>query len=65
MREPRGAGQKQEIERKIVIADDVARPFKRLHEIRDDDCDWVFPSRRKVSDVRGHFDVLDRLPHTV
>jgi hypothetical protein len=26
-----------------------------------DDCDWVFPSRRAVNEVRPHLDVLDRL----
>jgi hypothetical protein len=38
--------------------------YNRLHEIRDDDCEWVFPSRRKVGNMRGHLDVLDRLPLT-
>jgi integrase len=55
---------RQEIEREIVIADDVVRLFKRLHDIRQDDCNWVFPSRRVVSGTRGHLDVLDRLPTT-
>jgi integrase len=55
---------RQEVEREIVIADDVVRLFKRLHEIRDDEYGWVFPSRRKVDEVRGHLDVLDRLPLT-
>ncbi|MEP4194611.1 MAG: tyrosine-type recombinase/integrase [Aliishimia sp.] len=55
---------RQEVEREIVIADDVVRLFKRLREIRCDDCDWVFPSRRVVSGARGHLDVLDRLPTT-
>ena len=55
---------RQEIEREIVIADDVVRLLKRLHEIRGDDCEWVFPSRRKVGDMRGHLDVLDRLSLT-
>lgn len=47
-----------------MIADDVLRLFKRLHEIRDDECEWVLPSRRVVSGKRGHLDVLDRLPTT-
>lgn len=55
---------RQEIKREIVIADDVVRLFKRLHESRCDDCDWVFPSRRLVGGDRGHLDVLDRLPLT-
>lgn len=54
---------RQEVKREIVIADDVVRLFKRLHECRYDDCDWVFPSRRIVEE-RGHLDVLDRLPLT-
>ncbi|WP_240336735.1 site-specific integrase [Tropicibacter sp. Alg240-R139] len=55
---------RQEVEREIVIADDVVRLFKRLNEIKVDDCDWVFPSRRALSGVCGHLDVLDRLPTT-
>lgn len=38
--------------------------FKRLWEIRLDDCDWVFPSRRVVGNERGHLDALDRLTLT-
>jgi len=59
-----GRLKRQEVEREIVIAPDVVRLFKRLHEIRYDDCYWVFPSRRVVSGTRGHLDVLDRLPLT-
>jgi len=59
-----GRLKRQEVEREIVVSDDVVRLFKRLHEIRYDDCDWVFPSRRKVGEERGHLDVLDRLPLT-
>ncbi len=55
---------RQETPRVIVLADDVLRLFTRLHEIRIDDCDWVFPSRRVVGDARGHLDALDRLPLT-
>lgn len=55
---------RQEVEREIVVADDVVRLFKRLNDIREDDCDWVFPSRRIVKGKRGHLDVLDRLPLT-
>lgn len=55
---------RQEVEREIVIADDVVRLFERLDEIKVDDCEWVFPSRRVVSGARGHLDVLDRLPTT-
>ncbi|PID37292.1 MAG: integrase [Rhodobacterales bacterium] len=55
---------RQEVERTIVLADDVVRLFKRLHEIRYDDCEWVFPSRVVRRDTRGHLDVLDKLPLT-
>lgn len=55
---------KQEVSRTIAIADDVVRLFKRLHDIRADDCAWVFPSRRVVGEERGHLDALDRLPKT-
>ena len=55
---------RQEIARTIAFADDVVRLFKRLHKIRVDDCDWVFPSRRVVNEERPHLDVLDRLPTT-
>lgn len=55
---------RQEVPRSIVLADEVVRLFRRLHEIRLDDCNWVFPSRRIVGGVRGHLDVLDRLPLT-
>jgi len=54
---------RQEVKRKIAIADDVVRLFKHLRECRYDDCDWVFPSRRAVEE-RGHLDVLDRLSLT-
>ncbi len=59
-----GRLKRQEEERKIVVSDEVVRLFKRLWEIRYDDCEWVFPSRRKVDGERGHLDVLDRLPTT-
>ena len=59
-----GRLKKQEDAREIAIADDVVRLFERLWEIRVDDCDWVFPSRRAVNGRRGHLDVLDRLPLT-
>lgn len=55
---------RQEVEREIVVADDVVRLFKRLNDIREDDSDWVFPSRRIVKGKRGLLDVLDRLPLT-
>lgn len=55
---------RQEVERTIVLADDVVRLFKRLNEIRYDDCEWVFPSRVVRRDTRGHLDVLDKLPLT-
>jgi integrase len=55
---------RQEVKREIVIAADVVRLFKRLHEIRDEEYDWVFPSRRIVDGARGQLDVLDRLPLT-
>lgn len=55
---------RQETARVIVLADHVVRLFKRLHEIKADDCDWVFPSRRIVGDARGHLDALDRLELT-
>lgn len=59
-----GRLKKQEDAREIAVADDVVRLFERLWEIRVDDCDWVFPSRREVNGRRGHLDVLDRLPLT-
>jgi len=55
---------RQEVQREIVLADDVVRLFKRLDEISEEDCNWVFPSRRVLSGQRGHLDVLDRLPLT-
>lgn len=59
-----GRLKRQETSRTIVIADDAVRLFRRLHEIKADDCDWVFPSRRLMGDVRGHLDALDRLDNT-
>lgn len=50
-------------DRTVYLSDDALRLFKRLWEIRYDDCDWVFPSRRIIG-VRGHLDALDRLPLT-
>lgn len=38
--------------------------FTRLHEIKMDDCDWVFPSCRRIDGIRGPLDALDRLPLT-
>lgn len=56
---------RDETGRSIVVADEVLRLFKRLHEIRFDDCDWVFPSRRRIDGERGHLDnALDRLALT-
>lgn len=54
---------RQEVEREIVIADDAVRLFKRLDEIRMEDCDWVFPSRCKTGE-RGHLDFMNRMPLT-
>ena len=56
---------RQEVPRVIVVADDVVRLFHRLAEIRADDCNYVFPSRRIVGCTRGHIDVLYRLPETL
>lgn len=50
--------------RLIAMGDLVKGWFKRLAEIRFDDSDWVFPSRRIVGDERGALDALDRLPLT-
>jgi integrase len=55
---------KQEVSRCILIAANVVRLFERLWEIRAEDCDWVFPSRRVVGDQCGPLDALDRLPKT-
>jgi hypothetical protein len=56
---------RDETGRSIVVADEVLRLFRRLHEIRFDDCDWVFPSRRRIDGERGHLDnALDRLALT-
>ena len=59
-----GRLKRQDTSRTIVVADDVIRMFRRLWEISQDDCDWVFPSRRVVGDVRGPLDALDRHPLT-
>lgn len=48
--------------RLIAMADQVKSWFERLWEIREDDCDWVFPSRRRIDGKRGPLDALDRLP---
>lgn len=51
--------------RLIAMSDQVRTWFERLHEIRFDDCDFVFPSRRRnARSVRGPLDALDRLPLT-
>ena len=47
--------------RLIAMSDQVKHWFERLHEIRYDDCPWVFPSRRIVGDERGHLSPLDSL----
>jgi len=39
---------RQEVEREIALADDVVRLFKRLNELRAEECEWVFPSRHEV-----------------
>lgn len=49
-------------ERLIALSDQVKQWFERLSELRHDDCDWVFPSRRIMGDERGHMDQPDRLP---
>lgn len=49
-------------DRLIAMSDQVKAWFERLREIRQDDCDWVFPSRRIMGDERGHMDQPDRLP---
>jgi hypothetical protein len=50
--------------RVIAMSTRVQELFRRLWEIRMDDCDWVFPSRRVVGSQRGHLDALDRLSLT-
>jgi integrase len=50
--------------RLIAMSARVHDMFRRLHEIKMDDCDWVFPSRRIVGDARGPLDALDRLELT-
>ncbi|NTT87766.1 tyrosine-type recombinase/integrase [Tabrizicola fusiformis] len=56
-------GQKKVKEKRLIaMADQVKEWFQRLREIRFDDCDWVFPSRRIVGDARGPLDQLDDLP---
>jgi len=49
-------------ERLIALSNQVKQWFERLSELRHDDCDWVFPSRRIMGDERGHMDQPDRLP---
>nr|WP_302477137.1 tyrosine-type recombinase/integrase [Ruegeria arenilitoris] len=56
---------RQEPSRTIALSDDALRLLKRLKEIKYEDSDYVFPSRRVVGDTRGHIDVLDRLPKTL
>lgn len=55
---------RQEVPRVFAVPDDAVRLFKRLSEIRYDDCDWVFPSCRLVGGRRGYIDVPDPLPKT-
>ncbi len=50
--------------RLIAMGDQVKGWFERLAEIRFEDSDLVFPSRRVVGDARGPLDALDRLPLT-
>lgn len=51
--------------RLIAMSDQVKQWFVRLNEIRFDDCEFVFPSRRIVrGKKRGPLDRLDRLPLT-
>lgn len=58
-------GQKKVKEKRLIaVADPVKGWFRRLWEIRFDDCDWVFPSRRRIGDLRGPLDRLDRLALT-
>ena len=47
--------------RLIAMGDHVKQWFKRLAEIRFDDSDLVFPSRRIIKGTRGPLDALDRL----
>lgn len=55
---------KGEGRRLIALSDRVKEFFLRLHEIRFQDSDWVFPSRRRIGGERGPLDTLDRLPMT-
>ncbi|WFE74259.1 tyrosine-type recombinase/integrase [Roseinatronobacter sp. S2] len=47
--------------RVIALSDRAWAMVRRLSEIRFDDSDWVFPSRRIVGRERGPLDALDRL----
>lgn len=51
-------------DREIVLADDAARIIGKLREIRADDCQWVFPSRRKMDGTRGCLDAIDKFGTT-
>lgn len=51
-------------DREVVLGDDAGRIIERLLEIRFDDCEWVFPSRRIVGGERGHLDAIDRFGDT-
>ena len=50
--------------RLIAMADQVKAWFAGLWEIREEDCDWVFPSCRPIGGKRGPIYQLDRLPLT-
>lgn len=50
--------------RLIAMADQVKAWFARLWEIREEDCDWVFPSCRSIDGKRGPIYQLGRLPLT-
>ena len=52
---------KHTFNREIAVCDEAVSMLKRLHEIRYEDCDWVFPSRRRTKDVRGHLGQMDEL----
>lgn len=56
-------GQKKVKEKRLIaMADQVKEWFVRLHEIKYDDSDLVFPSRRIMGDKRDALGPLDRLP---
>ncbi|GIT86176.1 integrase family protein [Roseobacter sp. OBYS 0001] len=56
---------KHTYDREIVLSDRVVALFKELHEIKMDDCNWVFPSRRIIGDVRGHIGQVDAIGEDV